>query len=433
MRSKNKVHSVLSIIIILAVILGSIGLPGKKAGAVSAAMNLALSDETILADSTFSVVLTIESSEDIGNVETFLTFDTKKLQFVEGGVSVTGGKGVVYISDKDSKEETSKKKYSMKFKAIKGGETTIAIDDDPKISCALDGLYMSVSRNQLLFEITDPERISDDAELMNLTVFPGTLTPEFKNTVTKYTMEVASDVDEIAVDARPYDEDATVAVTGNTKLMEGKNKIKIVVTAPAGNQETITITVTKKKEAAEEAPEKEDSKTSDKVSEDGLDTLGAKVTAGEDDEGNVFLSQFLKLKVLPVPDEDMIPDDYEETTVVIDGYPITVYTWKHNLNGDLLLLYGENQDGKEGLYQYSREGKTLNEYTGEGNTISESRAAVENTKESENYKRKLFQMGMGLVALMVICIILSVLLAFQAVKNKREAARGEKEREDDFF
>lgn len=433
MRLKNAGFWMLYGIFITAVLTGSIGFQKEETLAVSAAMNLALSDENIMTDDTFSVVLTIESSEDIGNVDTFLTFDTKKLQFIKGGVSVTGGDGVVYISDKDSEDTGTKKKYSMKFKAIQDGETTIAIDDDPKITCALDGLYMSVSRNQLLFHITDPHSISDDAELAGLTVFPGILSPEFKNSVYQYTMEVEADVDKITVDARPYDENAAVSVTGNTNLTEGKNKIKIVVTAPAGNQETITITVTRKKAVQDKEPEKEEDQEKKKEPAEKKEPLSLQVKAREDKKGNIVLSQALELTIFPVPDPAMIPENYEETIVVIDGYPITVYTWKYDLNSDLLLVYGENQNGEGGLYQYSRETKTLNEYMGEAPKASESKEAVQNTMESENYKRRLLQMGAGLVILLVICIILSILLALNTVKNRKQGAAGKKDEYDDFF
>ncbi len=422
-RVKGKI---IPVILIVVLCLGSICTQDVKVLAASAAMNLALSEENILVDNTFSVVLTIESSEDIGDVETFLSFDRAMLQFVSGGAFTSEGEGMVLISDKDSGESGLRKKYSIKFKAIKGGETTIGISKNPLVYCALDGVQMSVSNNQLIFEIVDPERISDDAQLDELTIFPGKLSPEFKNTIHKYTAEVDNKEEKIAVHTKPSDDKATVSIKGNTKLKVGENKVKITVTAPSGAKETVTIVVTRKEAEITGGAEG----TGEDGSIDGVEVKNippAGVYATEDDFGNRFLAETIEVKILPLEDDTLLPQDYEKTTIVMDGLPITVYCWKYNLDSDILLVYGENQDGIVGFYQYNRLYKTLKPYNGvaQEDNIPVTSEVEENARE-DGYKRQILQMGILTAVFGTACIGLTIGLVFQIIRKREE-------KEEDFF
>ena len=88
--------------------------------------------------------------------------------------------------------------------------------------------------------------LSADNSLKALTISPGTLSPAFKGSTTKYTATVDNSVTSIAVSATPVNEKATVeSVTGNTNLAVGANVVKIVVKAENGTTATYKITVTR--------------------------------------------------------------------------------------------------------------------------------------------------------------------------------------------
>lgn len=100
---------------------------------------------------------------------------------------------------------------------------------------------------------------SADNSLKSLTISPGTLSPAFAGSVTKYTASVEHSVTELAVSAVPVNDKAVVeSVTGNTGLAVGANEVKIVVKAENGVTATYTVAVTRaaeQKTVAVETPE----------------------------------------------------------------------------------------------------------------------------------------------------------------------------------
>lgn len=87
---------------------------------------------------------------------------------------------------------------------------------------------------------------SADNSLKSLTISPGTLSPAFSGSVTKYTASVDHSVTELAVSAVPVNEKAVVeSVTGNTGLVDGANEVKIVVRAENGVTAVYTVAVTR--------------------------------------------------------------------------------------------------------------------------------------------------------------------------------------------
>lgn len=430
MKRNKKVFEIFNIFLMMILVSGSICWPATKAKAASAAINLSLSSESIEVDNTFSVVLSVEASEEIGTFSCFLSFDTDMLEFVSGGAYVTGGNGLVLISDENSESETASKKYSMKFKALKSGETTLWVDEDVQISCALDGAAMSVSNNQLLFEIVDPDQISGNTNLKSLTVSTSKLSPEFSKEVKKYTMKIPALIEQISVNPEPQDPEATVSVSGNQKLKTGKNTVKITVTAPNGDQSVTKIIVTREDNSNVNDTEKEK-----ETEENETDTLtnnieNTGVIASEDDAGNRFLTEELRIQILPLEDESILPENYIKTTIVLDGLPITVYTWKFDFNTDVLLIYGMNQDGETGLYEYSRSMNTLSPYDGVIGNDQDSQNTVTEAEET-THSSKVVSMLVIIVILGIALIIVSIALVLQLMKKDGKSKRYEKE--DDFF
>ncbi len=80
---------------------------------------------------------------------------------------------------------------------------------------------------------TDNKELAN-ANLETLAVKQGTLTPEFDGNKTRYSMEIANDVEQIDILAIPQKENASVSITGNDKMQIGDNKIEVVVLAENG-------------------------------------------------------------------------------------------------------------------------------------------------------------------------------------------------------
>jgi len=76
---------------------------------------------------------------------------------------------------------------------------------------------------------------NDDASLSNLIVEGYVLTPKFNKDIYKYNLNVGKDVEEIAINANPSYELATVSGTGTFTLASGINNFFVIVTAENGS------------------------------------------------------------------------------------------------------------------------------------------------------------------------------------------------------
>nr|WP_281272182.1 cadherin-like beta sandwich domain-containing protein [Paenibacillus flagellatus] len=111
------------------------------------------------------------------------------------------------------------------------------------------------------------EAASSNADLSNLTLSQGTLTPTFLSGTTSYTATVTNSVYSLTVTATVYDPMATVTVNGTPvtsgtasqaiPLNVGSNKIEVTVTAEDGlTKKTYTVDVTRQ-DTASTSPENE--------------------------------------------------------------------------------------------------------------------------------------------------------------------------------
>ncbi|WP_169306626.1 cadherin-like beta sandwich domain-containing protein [Cohnella pontilimi] len=108
---------------------------------------------------------------------------------------------------------------------------------------------------QKTYTVTVIRALSSNADLSNLTLSTGTLSPAFASGTTSYTASVANSVSSITVTPTVADSAASVKVNGNTAtsgsavtvpLEVGANTITVLVTAQDGTtQKTYTVTVTR--------------------------------------------------------------------------------------------------------------------------------------------------------------------------------------------
>lgn len=107
------------------------------------------------------------------------------------------------------------------------------------------GSTSSTNKNKTTGTNNKTETKSGNANLKSLKTDIEGLTPEFDKDVTEYYLTVDLSVTKVDVDAEKDDDAAKVLVTGNKKLQEGENTIKIEVTAENGLTKTYYIYVTK--------------------------------------------------------------------------------------------------------------------------------------------------------------------------------------------
>lgn len=91
--------------------------------------------------------------------------------------------------------------------------------------------------------ITNDKR---SATLRSLSVDGYDLIPEFKPSVSNYTVTIKDNVSSVVVKAEATSVNANISGIGTVKLNDSETKVQVVVKAPAGNTKTYTITIIKK-------------------------------------------------------------------------------------------------------------------------------------------------------------------------------------------
>lgn len=132
------------------------------------------------------------------------------------------------------------------FTAVKTGSTKLSFNEFKGLDSS--GNLASSSAHSLNITIKEPP--SSNASLSSLNVSGCNIG---FNGGTSYSCTVDSSVTSVNVSASAQDGGAKVSGTGNKSLSYGANKITVTVTAPAGNKNNYTITVTRKDDRSSNA------------------------------------------------------------------------------------------------------------------------------------------------------------------------------------
>lgn len=372
--------------------------------ATSATLTFSTENRSVTVGDTFSVVIILDSSENIGGFEGYVSYDSDVAEFITGGNFVNGGDGLLRINDVDSADVATTKKYSIEFKAKKTGECVFDTSDAPAVYNE-NGDELSVSSNKLKVSVASSKKLSSNNQLSKLLVSPGELNQPYDNDITAYKVEIPYENDMLFISAVPKKEDAVVTVEGNENLKVGKNYVHVIVTAPSGAKKDIQIEVTRLEEGASLNKDQEEEKEKEGV------------FLSTDKDNNVVLTEHHSYKLAKLEDENQVPDGYEKSSITIDGEKLDVYTQSNSLEKEFVLLYLANEKGETRFYQYDRIEKTLQRF--EQNSMSNS--PEEDLVLGNEDKAQSMEPAAIITGIMaVIIIILTIALAVVIMKNKNE-------------
>lgn len=373
----------LGVIITLLTLCICLMTPQMHAKAASGKTTIAVSAGSLNIGQTVTVTAkALSASGDSAYANMVLTYDAGILEFVSCNATYGGGGGSISVAS-DS--------FSVTLKAIAAGKASISLS-------ATDGVIFSTAEeldsmagsstsvtvkneaaggnstnngssgsngnagngsssgtgsNNNTGSNTNTAALSADNSLKALTISPGTLSPAFKGSTTKYTAAVDNSVTSIAVSATPVNEKATVeSVTGNTNLAVGANVVKIVVKAENGTTATYKITVTR------QAAGTTGSETTTTGGENGDDGNGDSETPEDTEEvdttetpvsaGDVVINN-TTYHIADNFTEEQIPADFTEATVNFRGTECRGLTFD---KGTISLIYLEtdNVDATTGRF-----------------------------------------------------------------------------------
>ena len=367
----------LGVIITLLTLCICLMTPQMHAKAASGKTTIAVSAGSLNIGQTVTVTAkALSASGDSAYANMVLTYDAGILEFVSCNATYGGGGGSISVAS-DS--------FSVTLKAISAGKASISLSATDGVIYGTEEELDSMAGSSTSVTVkneaagsntgnnssagnngssgsngnagngsnTNTAALSADNSLKALTISPGTLSPAFKGSTTKYTATVDNSVTSIAVSATPVNEKATIeSVTGNTNLAVGANVVKIVVKAENGTTATYKITVTRQaagttgSETTTTGGENVDDGNGD--SETPEDTEEVDTTETPVSAADVVINN-TTYHIADNFTEEQIPADFTEATVHFRGTECRGLTFN---KGTISLIYLEtdNVDATTGRF-----------------------------------------------------------------------------------
>ena len=398
------------------------------AQARSSVVQFSTKKEQVKKGDTITVVCQVTATEEFLDTSFSIRYDADVLHFVKGGTKVTGSDGKLTVLSVGNSETTLKKTFSLQFAAAKKGTAFISVDGTAKVTDA-DGNDFSVSSNQLMITVnkkgttkkepaaTTPPVATPEPEISNVNTLKSletsalSFTPEFTAEGDAYKAQVSSYTDTLYVSFETTHERARVQLKGNKGLKTGVNDVQVLVTAESGDTRVYHIAVTKETEA--QTKEREDNEKN--VIQD------VEFGLTKDGERTVIKNSY-EFEVLEPSLLDQIPAGYIQSNIELNGIAIPAFTMEQDLDNNYLLLYLKGPADKKGLYQFDREEKTLQRYTG---TMIEkiNRSEGKKTDSASGLSLSNFVL-LGIIVTLVIIILCMLIVMLKMVMKKKEKKDG---------
>ncbi len=384
--------------------------PAKVCMAAGVSVNIKADNNYIKKGDSVIVSINLSSDELIGDFEGYLSYNADILEFQSDGGVAAGGEGLIKITDMGVQEGDSSRKYALKFKAVGIGKSTFALNEETGIYTFESADKMSASSNQLVVEVAAEDKASDNANLKELKVNPGNLTGNFDPQENNYSITIDQDTNQLVISALPEDSNATVTINGNKDFKPGHNSVEINVKAASGKINIYKLDVVKEETAA--VTEEENN-----MPESSNEAEAGKIKLEKSGE-ETYLTGGFYLHLLTPEEEVVIPTGYTKTSLIINGVSVAVYTNTEDIDGDFLLLYGENVHGLKGFYQYDRRENTIQRFNPVSIKEGEKLVINKETRDTQHYQNQIMILGIAAAVLTGICSALAIGIIKLMLKNK---------------
>ncbi|MDF2870377.1 MAG: hypothetical protein K0R05_1952 [Anaerocolumna sp.] len=403
---KNRHKLVIGLFLFSLIVL----LPAKVCMAAGVSVNIKADNNYVKKGDSVIVSIYLSSDELIGDFEGYLSYNADILEYQSDGGVAAGGEGLVKITDMGVQEGESSRKYALKFKAVGLGKSTFALNEETGIYTFESADKMSASSNQLVVEVAAEDKASDNANLKELKVNPGTLSGDFDPKENNYSITIDQDTNQLVISALPEDSKATVTISGNKDFKPGHNAVEVNVKAESGKANIYKLDVIKEETAVTEEEQNNEP-------EDGNEAEAGKIKLEKTGE-ETYLTGGFYLHLL-IPEEDAaIPTGYSKTSLMINGVSVSVYTNTEDMDGDFLLLYGENKHGLKGFYQYDRRENTIQRFNPVSIKEGEKLVINKETRDTQHYQNQIMILGIVAAVLAGICSALAIGIIKLMLKNK---------------
>ncbi len=371
--------------------------------------NVSFSDPKAKVGEEISVSMKIRASGgNIGSAKIMLNYDPAYLEFA-GGDYAEGGAGTIKVTG-DTSLGKDVWAYTLKFKALAAGTTTITMDDSWEIYDDSQNMASLDHKGSSSITIEGDANSSINANLSSLKISPGILTPDFAPEITEYTTQVGGDCTKLTVSAATADSNAKVIISGNADLQLGENIVTCNVTAQDGTttkeytikvdkiegavdygQSTGILTANVNGEAYEVATTFDETMLPQGFISQTIGYKGQEVTAGVNEKSGLMIlylignngsgdffvydqasdqwSPFAQITttekaitVVPMGSDVVVPEGFAETTLELNGKKVHGWIWSGDLEQEYCMVYGMNADGDKNFYRYDMKEKTIQRF-----------------------------------------------------------------------
>lgn len=295
------------------------------------------------------ITVTYTADKAIGCMRGFIKYDASVLEIDlansksvetvnDKDISATGGAGVLKLVWYHSQSKDKTLSFTLVFKAKKAGSSNITLTTE-ELSDTNEDLFNSPS-GSVTVNVQNPQK-SGNANLSELYISSGSLSPAFSPSVTSYNIVIPYSVTVLKVSAETEDKDAKVTVEGSKNMKVGKNTRVIKVTAPNGTVKSYTLNITRQEGTGSTTPTGTEEPTQNNEA--------AKVTVGDQ---VLYISKDLKDVTLPV--------GYEQVNVTVND---AAFPSVQDKSRSIVLLYLTDENGGNGaFYVYNTATMTFSEF-----------------------------------------------------------------------
>lgn len=425
-------------------------------------INASASKSQIQEGQTVKVSVTVSSEEALGSWGFSVAYDNSVLQYVNSDLE----SGLTSIGDGNGSMKN--KTYTLTFKGKKAGSANVNIKSpwvyswsEKAMKVSTKGATIKVSspssnsNNNSKSNTTSNKQKNESANnnLSSLSIDKYDINPKFNKNTTSYDVSVPNEVREIKVNAKAEDSKASVKGTGNVKLIEGKNKVNVTVTAENGNRKTYTINVNVKDknpiivnvdgEEYTVIQKKEELNSPNNYKETTATINGTEVPALTNDITNftlvgltdkngktnlyIYLDDTYKIYneykfagislYLKKPSKDKMIDKLKEIEITVDDNKIRAYKLEDNVYP---LLYGINLDtGEENWYTYEESENTLQKFVVGGKNGSGDVKLATTVAGTDKFKNLSMILG-GVSGILFVFLIIAGIRISMGKKNAIE-------------
>lgn len=415
-------------VILLTIIMITVAAPVYPAFAASATITVSTTTEEIHVGDTVEVVLTIKADAAIGDFEGYLSYDDSILEFYSAASCITGGAGVLKISDIGASKSAQERSYHIIFNAIEKGECKIEMYGRPMVYSYADGAEMSVTGFSKSVIVYPSSLASADSTLSSLHLVDSriktvVLTPSFSSDVTTYYASVPYEADGVIVSAITADQMANVQVSGDGEIACGNNEVRIRVTAEDGSRTVYTVHLYRAEAATETltpAPTGQGSQGGTSGEEKPEAILNPGIVL-EETETDILITEYHIYRVCEKPETFLIPEGYVETTLLMNEVQVTAYA-KQGASEEFVLLVLANEYGQVQWYRYDRAEETVQRVRDEEFVITQQMISNDDAWKEVVERYELYRRGLGIAVatLAGICVFLLVLIVWLSMRNRRQ-------------